>query len=81
MRAIVPLTLATVLLAASVSADDQSDCLSGVEMIKTEVAKDPAAPVLAQLRTSLRIAERERGEAEWDECVDAVKDAKKALGR
>ncbi len=75
------LALAAILLAAPVSADDQSECLSGIEMIRAEVAKEPAAPVVAKLRTSLRVAERERGEREWDECVDAVKDARKALGR
>lgn len=82
MRAPLCLALAaSPLLAAPAMADYRAECLSGIEMIKAEVAKDPAAPVLAQLRTSLRIAERERGEAEWDECVDAVKDARKALGR
>ena len=50
-------------------------------MIKAEVAKESAAPVLAKLRTSFRVAERERGEGEWDECVDTVKDARKALGQ
>jgi len=81
VRAILPLAVAASLLAAPAAADDQSECLSGIEMIKAEVAKSPAAPVLTKLRTSLRVAERERGEREWDECVDAVKDAKKALGR
>jgi len=81
VRTILPLAVAASLLATPAAADDQSECLSGIEMIKAEVAKSPAAPVLTKLRTSLRVAERERGEREWDECVDAVKDAKKALGR
>jgi hypothetical protein len=33
------------------------------------------------LRKELRIAERELGETEYDECLDAVRDARRALGR
>ena len=80
---------ATVLLAAALaafaapraSADDQADCLAGIDMIKAEIAKDPPKAILDRLTRALRIAERERGEKEWDECVDAVRDAQKALRR
>ena len=80
----------TVLLAAALVgalsaprawADDQTDCLAGIDMIKAEIAKDPPKAILDRLTRALRIAERERGEKEWDECVDAVRDAQKALRR
>ena len=81
---------ATVLIAAAAAAartahrawaDDQADCLKGIEAIKAEIAKNPPKPVLDRLTRALRIAEREKGEQEWDECVDAVKDAQKVLHR
>jgi hypothetical protein len=50
-------------------------------MIRSEVAKKPDEATLTKLRTALRIVEREEKEAEYDECLDAIKDARKALGR
>jgi hypothetical protein len=70
-----------VALAAPARADDRTACREGIAMIRSEIDKNPAAPVLAKLRTALRVAEREDREGEFDECVDAVKDARKALGR
>ena len=63
------------------SADDETDCRVGIEMIKAEIAKKPSQTVLTKLQTSLRVAEREQREREFDECMDAVKDARKTLGR
>lgn len=63
------------------AADDKADCKVGIEMIRGEIAKKPAAGVLTKLQTALRVAEREDKEGEFDECMDAVKDARKALGR
>jgi hypothetical protein len=50
-------------------------------MIKEEIARKPAQATLTKLQAALRVAEREQREQEFDECVDAVKDARKALGR
>lgn len=81
MRVIFP---ALVLLASAPDlalADDQADCRAGIEMIKSEIAKKPPQAVSTKLQAALRVAEREQNEREFDECVDAVKDARRALGR
>lgn len=74
------LTLAIVLPAAA-QADERAECKAGIDMIKAEIAAKPAPAVLKKLQTALRVAERELNEQEFDECMDAVKDARKALGR
>lgn len=61
-------------------ADDAAKCDEGIAMIKAEQAKSPAKTVADKLQTSLRVAMREKGEKEYDECLDAVADAKKAVG-
>ncbi|GLK81020.1 histidine kinase [Methylopila turkensis] len=65
--------------AAGARADDAAECDAGIAMIKAEQAKGPAQPVADKLKTALRVAEREKGEKEYDECLDAVADAKKAV--
>lgn len=70
-----------VLLPAAAQADDRTECKAGIEMIRAEIAAKPAQAILAKLQTALRVAEREQKEQEFDECVDAIKDARKALGR
>jgi hypothetical protein len=60
-------------------ADDAADCTAGITMIKAEIAKAPADAILARLKKALRVAEREQKEGEFDECLDAVGDAKRAL--
>ena len=74
---------AIVIVAAggNASADDQAECRAGIEMVKSEIAKKPPQATLTKLQSALRVAERELREREFDECVDAVKDARKALGR
>lgn len=72
---------AAFLLAAPALADDRAECRSGIEMIQAEIAKAPAPETLAKLRDALRSAEREEREGELDECLEAVDDAKAALGR
>ncbi len=62
-------------------ADDAADCDAGIEMISGEVAKDHPKATADALKKALRVAKREKGEKEYDECLDAVADAKKALGR
>ena len=78
---IVLVAVALALAPTLAAADDRSDCKAGIVMIKEEIAKKPAQAVLTKLQTALRVAEREDREQEFDECVDAVKDARKALGR
>jgi hypothetical protein len=70
-----------VLVAAGALADDKADCLSGIEMLKAEIAKNPAKPLLDKLKEALGKAEQEAIEADWDECLDAVEEAKEALSR
>ena len=68
-----------VALAAPAQADDRADCRAGIETIKAEIARNPPPRVLDRLRKALRVAEREWNEGEYDECLDAVNDAKQAL--
>ncbi|AWN36699.1 hypothetical protein [Methylobacterium radiodurans] len=80
MRA-APLCLGLILLCGPAFADDKSACATGIAMIKDELAKNPPESVLPKLKKALRVAEREQGEGEYDECLDAVGDAKRALAR
>jgi hypothetical protein len=83
MRLLSPCLVAALLAmsAHSAFADDQAECTAGIAMIKAELDKKPAQATLTALQRALRSAERELKEAEFDECVDAVEDAKKALRR
>jgi len=63
------------------AADDQADCNAGIAMIRAELDKKPPQATQTALERALRDAERESKEAEFDECLDAIEDAKKALGR
>lgn len=60
-------------------ADDAKDCSDGVALIKAEIAKAPAKTTLDKLNKALKGAQRELGEKEYDECLDFVNDAKKAV--
>lgn len=73
------MTLAALILTTPALADDKADCAAGITMIQGEIAKAPAEPVLAKLRRALKNAQREQKEGEFDECMDAVGDAKRAL--
>ncbi|HEY0570819.1 MAG TPA: hypothetical protein VGD16_04705 [Enterovirga sp.] len=82
MRFARPMMLAFVVgLPAVAQADDRTECKAGIEMIRAEIAAKPAQPILNKLQAALRVAEREQKEQEFDECMDAIKDARKALGR
>ena len=67
------------LSAGAARADDAADCDAGIEMITSESAKEHPRATADALKTALRVARREKGEREFDECLDAVADAKKAL--
>jgi hypothetical protein len=81
MRVIVAVLGLSAVMLAPASADDQGECRTGIEMIRTEIARKPAEATLKRLQTALRVAEREQREREFDECVDAINDARKAMGR
>lgn len=72
---------AALLVAAPARADDAADCDAGIEMISSEIAKAHPKATADALKTALRVAKREKGEKEYDECLDAVADAKKALAK
>ncbi|GLK55522.1 hypothetical protein JOD31_000442 [Methylopila capsulata] len=80
MTALAATIAAMTLGAGAAYADDASKCDEGIVMIEAEQAKTHPAPVADALKTALRVAKREKGEKEYDECLDAVADAKKALG-
>jgi hypothetical protein len=61
------------------AADDKAECNAGIERIKAEIAKKPAKRVLDRLQKALKAAEQEVGESDWDECVAAIREGKKAL--
>ncbi len=63
-----------------VLADEAADCQAGIDAIKAELAKNPADDVKAKLTKFLGDAEREAGEKEYDECLEAVEDAKEVAG-
>ncbi|HYH17421.1 MAG TPA: hypothetical protein VD995_02280 [Azospirillum sp.] len=71
--------LTATLLATPALADDQSECVAGIGFIKAEIAKAPPQPILDALKKQLRNAEREQREKEYDECLDAVTAARKAV--
>lgn len=77
---LIALACAAALWAAPALADDAADCQAGIDTIKAELAKNPAADVKTKLEKLLGDAEREAGEQEWDECFDAVNDAKEITG-
>ncbi|WP_267421080.1 hypothetical protein [Methylobacterium sp. GC_Met_2] len=80
MRAI--LLASTLILAGpAFAADDAAACAEGITMIRDALALNPPEAALPKLRKALRVAEREQKEGEFDECLDAVADSRKVLGR
>ena len=65
----------------ALAADDAASCAEGITMIRDALAANPSEAALPKLKKALRVAEREQKEGEFDECLDAVTDARKALGR
>ena len=81
MRTLLASCLALAALASPAAADDKTACTDGIAMIRAELGKSPPEATQAALQRALRSAERELKEGEFDECVDAVDDARKALKR
>jgi uncharacterized protein YqgV (UPF0045/DUF77 family) len=65
----------------AVMADNKSECQKGIAMIKKELKKKHPEPMLATLRKALSDAKTEVIEADWSECMDLIKTARKALGK
>ncbi|HZR59538.1 MAG TPA: hypothetical protein VFA80_01080 [Xanthobacteraceae bacterium] len=63
------------LTGSSAWADDRSQCLSGIKAIKAAIAKKPPQPALDRLKRALDSAQQEEFEKDWDECLDAIKQA------
>ena len=71
--------LALTLLATPVLADDKAACAEGISAVKAQAEKLAPEAVPQKLKRALKIAEREQGEGEFDECLEALDDAKRAL--
>ena len=80
-KAAVVVVAGLLLATPSCAADDASSCAEGIAMIRDALALNPPDPSVPKLRKALRAAEREQKEGEFDECLDAVADARKVLGR
>ena len=61
---------------AGARADDAAACRVGIAEIRAALDKAPPEPAAGRLRKALRVAEREAREGEFDECLDAVRDAR-----
>jgi hypothetical protein len=81
MRVIALVLLASALATPALAADDASSCAEGITMIRDALATNPPEAAVPKLKKALRNAEREQREGEFDECLDAVADARKALKR
>jgi hypothetical protein len=71
---------ALALTAAPALADEAADCATGIQFIEAELAKNPTGKVLESLTEALSDAKREQTEQEYDECLEAVDEAKDAVG-
>ncbi len=83
MRNLLPIAIlaALLLLPARAWADSEGDCQKGIAMIKSELKKKHPKQVQDQLQKALKSAQKEDEEGDWDECLDAVKTANRALGK
>ena len=73
--------LALALLATPALADDKSACAEGIVAARAQAEKLAPEAVPPKFKRALKIAEREQGEGEFDECLEALDDAKRALPR
>ena len=74
------LCMALMLAVGSARADDRGDCAAGIAMLQAELPKATGA-VRTKLERELRVARREQDEGEFDECMDAIRAARTALGK
>jgi hypothetical protein len=80
-RAVAALVLSLCLGGPALAADDASSCAEGIAMIRDSLVSNPPEGAVPKLKKALRNAEREQREGEFDECLDAVGDARKVLGQ
>jgi hypothetical protein len=67
---------ATVLAASAAGAQTRAECEAGIDFIGQALAKSTDPKQRAALEKALRDAQRELGEEEYDECLEAVEDAR-----
>jgi hypothetical protein len=81
MTRLLPVFAAIGILAtpATAVADQKSDCMKGIAMIKVELKKKHPQPVLERLRKALDSAQTEVAENDWPECLDFVTSARNAV--
>ena len=75
----VVLLAAAIAIATPACADDKSVCADGIAATKAEFAQRAPDAVPPKAKRALKIAEREQGEGEFDECVEALDDVKRAM--
>jgi hypothetical protein len=66
--------------AGAMAEDLQTECEEGIRFIRESLARSTDPAQRAALTEALRDAEREAGEREYDECLEAIEDAKIAVG-
>jgi hypothetical protein len=69
------------LVSAPAFADQKSDCMKGVSMLKAELKKKHPDDVRQRLQQALSNAQNEVTENDWPECVTFVTEARKGLRR
>ncbi|WP_046868664.1 hypothetical protein [Microvirga massiliensis] len=72
MRLVLTSTAVALFLALPAYADDRAACLAGIERLRTEVTSQARSGDLDDLQRTLRRAERELGERQFDECVEIL---------
>jgi hypothetical protein len=60
-------------------ADQKSDCMRGIAMIKAELKKKHPDEVRGRLQEALTNAQNEVVENDWSECNDHINTARQAL--
>lgn len=70
---------AAVLAAGAAEAQTRAECEAGIDFISQSLAGSTDPKQRGALEKALRDARRELGEEEYDECLDAVEDARDAL--
>jgi hypothetical protein len=72
--------LAMVVSSGTAHAQSRADCEAGLASIRNAQSRPQHPAMRATLDRALRDAQRELGEGEYDECMEAVGDARAALG-
>jgi hypothetical protein len=83
MRRLLSIFAAIAIIAAPATAmaDQKSDCMKGVAMIKAQLKKKHPQEVRDQLQKALQGTQQEVDEGDWPECLDYVASARKAISK